>query len=120
MEFNAFERTFLVLSVSALTFSLIGMQAVGWRIQTFLAPLANGKYLFSVLSLSLLSSILANILVNFATANMPVFKVSAFGALSTLCSVLAGVVFLKEPVSLPLMLGAVLILVGIHQVSKKQ
>lgn len=120
MEFNAFERTFLVLSVSALTFSLIGMQAVGWRIQTFLAPLANGKYLFSVLSLSLLSSILANILVNFATANMPVFKISAFGALSTLCSVLAGVVFLKEPVSLPLMLGAVLILVGIHQVSKKQ
>jgi len=49
---------------------------------------------------------------------MSVFKMSSFGALSTLCSVFAGVVFLKEPMNWMLLLGAVLILVGIRQVTK--
>jgi drug/metabolite transporter (DMT)-like permease len=68
--------------------------------------------------LSLLCSIVAGLLVNYATGHMSVFKVSSFGALSTLCSAFAGVVFLKEPVSWMLLLGAVLILVGVRQVTK--
>ena len=117
-EFSPFERTFLVLSVSALFFALLGMQKVSWDVKTFVAPLLQWKYLLSVLCLSLLCSIGANLLVNYATARMSVFKVASFGALSTLCSTVAGIVFLQEPVSLPLLLGAALILVGIRQVSK--
>ena len=117
-EFSPFERTFLVLSVSALFFALLGMQKVSWDVKTFVAPLLQWKYLLSVLCLSLLCSIGANLLVNYATARMSVFKVASFGALSTLCSTVAGIVFLQEPVSLTLLLGAVLILVGIRQVSK--
>jgi len=117
-EFSAFERTFLVLTISAVTFSIMGMKAVNWDVAAFAAPLLQGKYLFSVLSLSLLCSIVANMLVNFASGQMSVFKVASFGSLSTLCSVMAGVLFLKEPMSLGLALGAVLILVGIRQVTK--
>ena len=117
-EFSPFERTFLVLSVSALFFALLGMQKVSWDVKTFVAPLLQWKYLLSVLCLSLLCSIGANLLVNYATARMSVFKVASFGALSTLCSTVAGIVFLQEPVSLTLLLGAALILVGIQQVSK--
>ena len=117
-EFSPFERTFLVLSVSALFFALLGMQKVSWDVKTFVAPLLQWKYLLSVLCLSLLCSIGANLLVNYATARMSVFKVASFGALSTLCSTVAGIVFLQEPVSLTLLLGAALILVGIRQVSK--
>ena len=118
VEFTAFERTFLVLAISAVFFSLTGMGAVDWNIRTFAAPLLQGKYLLAVVSLGLLCSIVANLLVNYASGHMSVFKVSSFGSLSTLCSVLAGVVFLQEPMSLPLLLGAVLILVGIRQVTK--
>jgi drug/metabolite transporter (DMT)-like permease len=57
-------------------------------------------------------------LVNYATGKMSVFKVASFGSLSTLCSTVAGVLFLQEPVSIALLLGAVLILVGIRQVNK--
>ena len=117
-EFSPFERTFLVLSISAVFFSLLGMQKIGWDVGAFVAPLRQWNYLVAVLSLSLLCSIGANLLVNYATAKMSVFKVASFGALSTLCSTVAGIVFLQEPVSLPLLLGAVLILVGIRQVSK--
>ena len=117
-EFSSFERTFLVLVNSAVVFSLVGMGSVDWNVAAFAAPLLQGKYLFSVLCLSLLCSIVANLLVNYASGHMSVFKLSSFGSLSTLCSMVAGVVFLREPVSISLLLGAVLILVGIRQVTK--
>ena len=117
-EFSSFARTFLVLANSAVLFSLVGMGSVEWNIAAFAAPLLQGKYLFSVLCLSLLCSIVANLLVNYASGHMSVFKLSSFGSLSTLCSMVAGVVFLREPVSISLLLGAVLILVGIRQVTK--
>lgn len=117
-DFSAFERTFLVLVNSAAIFTIVGMASVDWDIRAFVAPLTNSKYLLSVISLSLLCSIVANMLVNYAAGHMSAFKVSSFGSLSTLCSVLAGVVFLQEPVSWALLLGAVLILVGIRQVTK--
>ena len=117
-EFSSFARTFLVLANSAVLFSLVGMGSVEWNIAAFAAPLLQGKYLFSVLCLSLLCSIVANLLVNYASGHMSVFMLSSFGSLSTLCSMVAGVVFLREPVSISLLLGAVLILVGIRQVTK--
>lgn len=117
-EFSPFERTFMVLANSAAVFSVMGMASVDWNIGAFVAPLLHGKYLISILCLSLLCSIAANMLVNYASARMSVFKVSSFGALSTLCSVLVGVIFLREPMNLALFLGAVLILVGIRQVTK--
>lgn len=117
-EFTPFERTFLVLSVSAIFFSVTALREVGWNAASFVAPLANIRYLLPVLCLSLLNSIGANMLVNYATGKMSVFKVASFGSLSTLCSTVAGVLFLQEPVSIALLLGAVLILVGIRQVNK--
>ena len=117
-EFTSFERTFLVLSVSAIFFSVTALREVGWNAASFVAPLANIRYLLPVLCMSLLNSIGANMLVNYATGKMSVFKVASFGSLSTLCSTVAGVLFLQEPVSIALLLGAVLILVGIRQVNK--
>lgn len=117
-EFTTFERSFLVMANAAVVFSLVGMSAVDWNIKTFVAPLADMKYLMSVLCLGLLCSVAAQLLTNYASGKMSVFKMSSFGALSTLCSVFAGVVFLKEPMNITLLLGAVLILVGIRQVTK--
>ena len=117
-EFTTFERSFLVMANAAVVFSLVGMSTVDWNIKTFVAPMADMKYLMSVLCLGLLCSVAAQLLTNYASGKMSVFKMSSFGALSTLCSVFAGVVFLKEPMNITLLLGAVLILVGIRQVTK--
>lgn len=119
-EFSAFERTFFVLTSSALVFTVIGMRASNWNIATYMAPLLVPKYTLSVLCLSLLCSIAANILVNYATGQMSVFKVSSFGSLSTLCAAFAGIVILKEPVTVSLIVGGVLILVGVRQITKPQ
>ena len=117
-EFSAYERTFLVLVNSAIVFSLVGMGSVEWDVKAFAAPLFQGKYLLAVVSLGVLCSIVANLLVNYAAGHMSVFKLSSFGSLSTLCTMVTGVLFLKEPISISLVLGALLIIVGIRQVTK--
>jgi len=117
-EFTPYERTFMVLAISAVSFTFTGLGSTGWSIKEFVAPLAKLPYLGSVLVLSVLCSIGANLLVNYAVGRMSVFKVSSFGALSTLCTMVAGIVFLKEPVNWQLLLGAALILVGIRQITR--
>lgn len=119
-EFSPYERTFMVLAISAIVFTLSGMSAVKWDMAAYVAPLIEPRYILSVLSLSLLSSILANILVNYALGKMSLFKVSSFGALSTLCSAVAGIVFLKEPFSISLVVGGILILVGVNLIARSQ
>lgn len=117
-DFSPFERTFSVLCMSGLFFTVIALNSVGWDVNAYIAPMLHGKYVLSVISLSLLCSIVANLLVNYAAGILSVFQLASFGSLSTLCSMVAGVVFLKEPVSVSLILGAVLILVGVRQVTK--
>jgi ABC-type dipeptide/oligopeptide/nickel transport system permease subunit len=95
------------------------LRDVNWDLRAYVEPLSDIPYLLSVLALSALCSVAADIMVNYAAARMSVFKVSSFGALSTLCSTFAGVILLREPINLTLLLGAVLILVGIRQVVKK-
>jgi len=118
-QFTTFERTFLVLTISAIAFGISGMSTVKWDVQAFVAPFLNWEYALSVLSLSVLSSIAANMLVNYALAHMSLFKVSAFGALSTLCTAIAGIAFLKEPFNVSLVLGGGLILVGVYLLTTK-
>lgn len=118
-QFTTYERTFLVLAISAIAFGISGMSVVKWDVAAFVAPFLEWKYAVSVLSLSLLSSIAANMLVNYALAHMSLFKVSSMGALSTLCSAVAGIVFLKEPFNESLILGGALILVGVYLLTAK-
>lgn len=119
-EFSAFERTFFVLASSAAAFTVVGLKVSNWSISSFIAPLANLKYLISILFLAVLCSIAANILVNYATSQMSVFKVSSFGSLSTLCSAVAGIALLSEPVSTGLILGGLLIIIGVREVTKEK
>lgn len=117
-EFTPFERTYAVLLACAVVFTLSALREVSGDLRAYLAPLSQPLFLCSVLMLSLFCSVSANLLVNYAAGRMPVVQLSALGSLTTLCSMFAGVVFLREPVTGYLLLGAALILVGIHYVTK--
>ena len=119
-DFTSVERTFLVLASSALFFNITAIGSVKGDMGAYIAPFREDGYLLAILGLSVFCSIAANILVNYAAANMSVFKVSSFGALSTLTSTVTGVLILKEPMNLVLLIGAVLILAGIREVTKNK
>ena len=117
-EFSPFERTFLVLAASAIVFNVIGLKLSNWSVAAYVAPLANVKYLAVVFFLGLLCSIVANLLVNYAMSQMSVFKVASFGALSTLCSAVLGIFVMGDNVNVNIIVGGVLILVGVRQITK--
>ena len=118
LEFSPYERTFLVLSASAACFTVMALNSTDWNVQAYLAPLTVPAYTIPMVSLSLLCSIAANLLVNYAVARMSVFKAASFGAVSTLCTTVGGILFLKEPANWQLLLGAALIIVGIWQITR--
>ena len=117
--FSPFERTFVMLLVSAVSFTVGALMDVSWDLNTYIAPLGVPAYLGSVLTLALVCSIGCNLLANYATGKLSVVKASSFGAILTLVSMVSGVVFLGEPINWSLGVGAALILVGIYQVTKK-
>lgn len=117
-EFTPFERTYAVLAAAAVVFTVSAVRGAGGDLRVYLAPLSHPTFVFAVFMLSASCSVGANLLVNYAAGRMPVVQLSAFGSLTTLCSMFAGVVFLREPMTAGLFLGAVLILIGIRHVTK--
>lgn len=118
-EFTAFERTYAVVSISAIAFLAMALIQLKGDVGAYLAPLGDMSYVASLLVLSVFCSVVAYLLVNYGSGLMSVAKMATFGAVSTVCSTFAGVVLLKEPVSWLILLGAALIIVGVWQVTRK-
>ncbi len=118
-EYTPFERTYIVILFCAVIFTLAAIRTVKGDFSAYLEPLSGPSFLFSVLMLSIFCSVVCNMMVNYAAGRMSVVKLSSLGSLTTLCSMTAGVLFLNEPLTPGLLLGAVLILVGIRQVTKQ-
>ncbi len=98
----------------------MAMQEIKGDWSLYFKPFVNLPFVLSILMLCLACSIGANLLVNYAVARMSVAKVSSFGALSTLVAMVSGVLFLKEPMNLSILIGSVLIIYGVYQVTRKE
>ena len=115
-SFDSFERSFLVIGASAVVFTLWAGLEGDLTAKGYFSPLKEPSYLASILVLGILCSLAANLLVNFAVSRMQVVKLSSFGAVSTLVTILSGVMD-GEPMTVWIALGAVLILWGVYQVT---
>ncbi|MBR4411008.1 MAG: DMT family transporter [Firmicutes bacterium] len=117
-EFSAFERTYVILFFSAAAFTLASFVKLDHPLQAYRDALCNPEILVLLIFLALISSILCNMLVNHAAAHLTVAQLATLGTLTTLTSMAAGIIFLKEPYSLAFFMGAALILFGIWQVTR--
>ena len=82
--------------------------------------LANPEFLILVSVMALFCSIISNLLVNVAAGKISVTQIATLGALTTLASMVSGILILGEPCSLAFITGAVLILFGIWQVTRPE
>lgn len=119
-EFTPFERTYMVLFSCLVVFTTSALISVKGDVGAFVAPVTNPRVIFPVLALCLLCSIGANMLVNYAAGRMSVAKLSVFSSLITMCSTFGGIVILREPFSAMSLVGTVLIVYGIWQVSRPE
>jgi drug/metabolite transporter (DMT)-like permease len=117
-EVSAFSRTYVMMGVGALSFTVLALIQCGGSLNAYLKPLQEPSYLLSVGFLAAFCSVLSFFCSSYALSKLPVARETVFANLTTTVSVFAGVLFLHEPFS---WLGAVfclLILLGIYGVQR--
>lgn len=117
-RFSAFERTYVMMLIAAVTFATLAVFENRADLSVLLMPLTSLPFMGSMVYLALVSSIGAFLMLNFANNHLPVAKTTAFCNLTTVISVFAGVVFLKEPFSAVMLIAAAMIVVGVFKVQK--
>ncbi len=118
-HFNAIERTYGMFAVASVTFVLIALiQCKGeynvWIGEAF----RNVNFWYAILYLSVVSSVTAFVVLNYASTYITVSEASIFANLTTVISIIAGVVILKESFTIQQFVGAVIIIISVYISSK--
>lgn len=118
LEFSPFERTFCVLLMSMVFFTLMALRSAGWDVAACYGPTLQVGFLVPVLLLSVFCSVISNMLVNYGAGKITVTKLSTLANIQTVCSMFGGIVFLHEPMNAMIFVGSILIFIGIWNVTK--
>lgn len=117
-RFSALERTWVMMLVAAITFTTLAVMECRQDLPALFRPLKEGQFLMAMIYLSIFSSILAFLGINFASTILPVSKTTAFCNVTTVLSVFAGVVFLGESITALSVAAAAVIIIGVFGVQK--
>lgn len=114
-SFHYIDVTYMMTAIGFVFFNALSMFRHGAEgtLHQFFAPLTHPLFLGSILYLGILSSLVTSFLTNFALTKMEASKMSVFGNLSTLVTIVAGIVVLQEQLAYYHLIGAVLIIVGV-------
>lgn len=118
-RFSALERTWVMMLVAAITFTALAVMECRQDLPALFRPLKEGQFLMAMIYLSIFSSILAFLGINFASTILPVSKTTAFCNVTTVLSVFAGAVFLGERVTAVSLIAAVVIIIGVFGVQRE-
>ncbi|NLZ53679.1 MAG: DMT family transporter, partial [Thermoanaerobacteraceae bacterium] len=114
-RFSITEVSFIMTLLGFLFFNtaaIIGHVVKG-TLNQFLAPLQNLEFAISILYLGILSSLVTSLLNNYILKKLEAAKVSVFGNLRTVVTIVAGVYFLKERLYLYHIIGSLMIILGV-------
>lgn len=117
-EFSALERTYVMMLVAAVAFTILALIECGGDLGRIVAPLRSPGFLLPILYLGFASSIVAFMALNYAYGYLTVAKSMAFCNMTTVISLFAGVIFLGEPFSFLSLAASVLIILGIWGVQR--
>ena len=114
-SYDVFTITYLMTTLGFIVFNLMAffqhLQAGDWN--TYVAPLREPSFIIAILFLGMLSSFGTSFLSNYALSKIEAGRMSVFGNLATLITVIAGVVFLNETLESYHWIGGLLILIGV-------
>lgn len=121
-EFTGAEVTYITLTSGMVAFAIIGFAqaAIKGDVSSFITlPMNHTSFLIAILYQSVGCSILGFLMQNTAIATIGVNKSASFIGASTVASILAGVIFLKEKFTLLQVIGAIIIVGGIYIANAK-
>lgn len=118
-HYSPFERTYMMFLVGTVGFNIIAVSALGGNYVTELCTAISSPQLWGAIAyLSVLSSIAAFMLYNYSTSQISAVRSASFSNIITVVSVLAGILILKETLSVSQLVCCVLIIIGVLGVNK--
>lgn len=114
-EFSPMELTYAMMAMGTIFFNFISLynHIRTNTITQYFLPLKSKDFLISIAYLGILSSILAFFLTNFTLSRIEASKSAVFANLSTIVSIIAGVLVLHESFKFYHLIGSILILLGV-------
>lgn len=117
--YNSMERTYISVVFGVVVFNFINIirHIIAGDILYYFKPYFDFKNMVGFIFLSIISTIVATVMGNFALARTRVSTMAAFGGISTLTTIVAGVVFWGEKLETYHIIGLTLILARMIVVS---
>ncbi|HWS30230.1 MAG TPA: DMT family transporter [Clostridia bacterium] len=115
--FTSAEKTFVMMALGALVFSAAAFieHGINGTVSAFvMLPFRDTDFLWSVLYLGIGCCAIGFFLCNYGIELLGATRSASFVGLSTVISVLAGVLILREPFSLLQGIGTALVLIGVY------
>ena len=113
LSFNPIEITFVMVWYGTILFNFIGIFRKGGSIRAYLLPLKNINVIIPVIYLGLFASVIAFFMMNYTLSKIQASQSAVFANLTTVVSILAGVIIRNEPFYWFQIIGAVMIIVGV-------
>lgn len=112
-EFTAFERTYAMTVIGLIVFLSISFVENIENPIAVVASFLSPHFCGAVVYLGFMSSVVAFLLLNYANTHLPVAKTTVFSNITTVVSVIAGIVFLNEKFLVSTVISTVMIIVGV-------
>lgn len=120
-HFNALEQTYVMFAAGSLVYIMFALvQCRGAYDEMILQPLQDPGFILPVLYLAVMSSVAAFMLLNYGTVRVMVSEAAIFTNLTTVISIIAGVVFLHETFTGFQIIGAIVILISVYTANRSR
>lgn len=117
--YSAFELTYIMFTVGFVFFTGWAFVLYGGETPAMIgSALTHFEFIASVLFLGIGASVGAYMLVNYSLAKLPVAQSSIFCCLTTIVSVLSGVIIMGDEFTIISLISFLLILVGVYGVNR--
>ena len=113
--FNPLERTYVMFAAGSLMYISVALvQCRGQYDGLIFSVVSQGEFWICILYLAVMSSVVAFIVLNYGSSLISVSEASLFANLTTVISIIAGVVVLGESFTTQQIIGAVLIIGSVY------
>lgn len=110
------EITYVMMFFGALSFNMIYIYQLirNNELNRYFTNLGNIQVILPILYLGIIASILGFFLVNYSLSKLPAHISSIYSNIATVVAVIAGAIFLKEPLTLYHIVGGIMIISGVY------
>ena len=113
--FNPLERTYVMFGVGSITYVVYALIECRGQYGTLIIPaITSWEFWGCILYLAVISSVVAFMILNYGSSYVSVSEASLFANLTTVISIVAGIVIVHESFTVQQMIGALIIIGSVY------